>query len=99
MASSEPSWHPEALREAQEARDWYARRSGQAARGFLTSLEQAITAVAEAPDRYPKTRHGCRRFVFLNRYPFDLVFRVDGERIHVVAVAHHRRRPGYWRNR
>ena len=33
MASSEPSWHPEALQEAREARDWYASKSALAIEG------------------------------------------------------------------
>jgi hypothetical protein len=32
-------------------------------------------------------------------FPFSLLFRIDGEGLFVVAVAHQRRRPGYWRRR
>ena len=39
-----------------------------------------------------------RRYVF-PRYPFSLVYIVRGDVIEVVAVAHGRRRPGYWRSR
>jgi hypothetical protein len=33
------------------------------------------------------------------RYPFSLICIVRGDGIEVVAVAHGRRRPGYWRSR
>ena len=33
------------------------------------------------------------------RYPFTLVYLLRGDGIEVVAVAHGRRRPGYWRSR
>jgi len=39
-----------------------------------------------------------RRYAF-PRYPFSLVYILRGEDIEIVAVAHGRRRPGYWRAR
>lgn len=95
MASSDLNWHPEALAEAEAARDWYAARSPLAARGFLRELESAGRAVAEAPERWPQYFHGTRRFVFPRHYPFALVYRA-GSPVQIVAVAHTKRRPGFW---
>ncbi len=100
MATSEPRWHPDAVQDAEKARDWYAARSPFAARGFLLSLEDAIGAVLEAPRRWPERRFGCRLFVFPNRYPFSLAYRVlSGNLVEIVAVAHAKRMPEYWRGR
>jgi len=41
---------------------------------------------------------GIRR-VLLQRFPFAVVYQVEPELILIVAVAHQRRRPGYWRDR
>jgi toxin ParE1/3/4 len=30
------------------------------------------------------------------RFPYDVVYRIKEERILVLAIKHHRRRPGYW---
>lgn len=98
MASNEIEWHPGAIVEAEQARDWYAARSPFAARGFLLELQAAVRAVSEAPGRWPKYLHGTRRFLFLHRYPFSLVY-LEGPPVQVVAVAHERRRPGYWGER
>ncbi len=35
----------------------------------------------------------------LRRFPFGLIFRVDPGAVRIVAFAHNRRRPGYWRSR
>jgi hypothetical protein len=35
----------------------------------------------------------------LRRFPYLIVFREGMEGIEIVAVAHGRRRPGYWRDR
>ena len=58
----------------------------------------------EAPERWPVARRvpprlGARGYM-LKRFPYDIVYRLvgDGE-LEVVAVAHHKRRPGYWAKR
>jgi toxin ParE1/3/4 len=99
MASSEPLWHPEASAEAENARDWYATRSPFVARGFLLALEEAVAAVTEAPERWPKHRYGCRRYVFTNQYPYTLIYRLAKAGVEIVAVAHQKRQPTYWRRR
>lgn len=39
-----------------------------------------------------------RRFL-LRRFPYYLLYRVEEDWILVLAVGHHSRRPGYWRDR
>ena len=58
----------------------------------LTALLCATPRIGEPIDQ----RH--RRFP-MQRFPFGLIFRVDGELLRIVAVAHRRRLPGYWRER
>lgn len=42
---------------------------------------------------------GTRRLL-ARRFPYAVVYRVRGEQVvEIVAVAHYRRRPGYWRRR
>ncbi|MBI2214210.1 MAG: type II toxin-antitoxin system RelE/ParE family toxin [Acidobacteria bacterium] len=69
-----------------------------AAEAFVAEIDHAIERISEAPERYPETRHGRRRFVLFS-FPFDVVYRASGERIEIIAVAHHSRRPGYWTSR
>lgn len=98
MASNEPRWHPAAVTDVEEAKNWYAARSLLAARGFLLALDAAVAAVVENPSRWPKGRYGSRRYVFPNRYPFTLVYRL-GPPLQIVSVAHHKRRPAFWKRR
>jgi plasmid stabilization system protein ParE len=98
VASNEPRWHPDAIKDAETARNWYAERSPFAARGFLLALDAAVDAVVEAPHRWPQRSHGCRQYFFTSRYPFSLVYRLASG-IEIVAVAHHRRQPEYWAER
>ncbi len=98
MAPRSVRFHPEAEQEAQRAFQWYNERSASAARAFLADLDHAILRVTEAPARWPHYQGTTRRYIF-QRFPFSLIYRIMDDAIEVIAVAHHRRRPGYWSNR
>lgn len=91
-------FHPGAEEEAQQARSWYAERSASAADAFLAELDAAMSAISEAPLRWPRIHGGYRRFPLRN-FPFGIVYAVRADCVEVMAVAHDRRRPGYWRVR
>ena len=90
--------HPEAGIELREARRWYYERSALSATAFAHEVDHAVSRIREAPERYPSSEHGTRKFV-LQRFPFNVFYRARENEIVVVAVAHQKRRPGYWSNR
>ena len=92
------SFHPQANKEVEDAQAWYEERSLLAAAGFLHELSKAVRQIGEAPNRYPLALHGTRRVV-LERFPFNIFYRVGGSEVVVVALAHQKRRPGYWADR
>jgi plasmid stabilization system protein ParE len=92
------SFHPEAFREVEEAQVWYEERSMLAASGFLHELSLTLRRLSQAPHRYPAGLHGTRK-ILMDRFPFTLYCRVDDEEVTIVAVAHQKRRPGYWTDR
>ena len=66
--------------------------------GFLAELDRAVLQVSSTPERFSEHLLGTRRFLF-RRFPYLLVYRVLAEQVQVIAVAHGRRRPGYWEHR
>lgn len=90
--------HPKAFEEAETAHRWYAERNRVAAQSFLFELDHSVGRVAESPERWPKYGRGARRYVF-PRFPFSLIYRIKEDIVEVVAIAHHKRKPGYWRYR
>jgi len=91
-------FHPAALAELRKSADFYAVRSPQAAQQFALAMDQALQAVLADPQRYVRVsrrERGCR----VEKFPFQIIFRVVGDVIFVVAVAHAKRRPGYWKRR
>jgi plasmid stabilization system protein ParE len=90
--------HPEAARELEEAVDWYAERSPQAGDALAREVTRALTLIAAEPHLWPSFGAGTRRYL-LGRFPYSIVYRIGEGFIEVVAVAHHKRRSGYWRDR
>jgi toxin ParE1/3/4 len=88
----------EALAEMEESRAWYRKRSHSAEAAFLHEVDRAIDLVAEAPYRWPAYLLGTRRYVFTT-FPYSIVYLADDDLVNIIAVAHDKRRPGYWRKR
>jgi len=98
MPPSSIEVHPEALAEAKAAYDWYFERSPAAATAFIAELDAAVGAIGEAPQRCALYLARTRRYV-MRRFPYAVVFRERSSDIQILAFAHTRRRPGYWRKR
>ena len=91
-------FHPLAADEAEAATRWYRERNEVAAARFRRELDSAVDRISEHPEAGAPYHHNSRR-ILLRRFPFFVVYRLRQTRIDVVAVAHARRRPSYWRER
>ena len=79
--------------------DWYLERNVKAAESFVWEFERGLALIQETPRLWAKFEAGTRRYV-LRRFPYSIIYREFGEdTLEIVAVAHDKRRPGYWRNR
>jgi len=91
--------HPEVQQDLREAADFYRVQAGtRLSQSFLAEIEPSVGLLLRNPRFGAIWRHGRRRFV-TRRFPFGVVYSVVGEQIRILAVAHHGRRPGYWRGR
>jgi plasmid stabilization system protein ParE len=89
---------PEAEREAEAAADWYEQRRPGLGIEFVAELVAVLDGLVESPERHGRLAdHPAYRRARLRRFPFSAVFTIHGDEIEVVAVAHGRRFPGYWR--
>lgn len=91
-------FHPEPIVELSESADWYAERSPASARNFFAAVDKTIALIAVDPLRFVliDEKH---RACSVTKFPFQIVFRVDRDRMLILAVAHAKRRPAYWKNR
>ncbi|MGH9747288.1 MAG: type II toxin-antitoxin system RelE/ParE family toxin [Candidatus Acidiferrales bacterium] len=98
MTSTQVSFHPAAIDEAEAAARWYRERSRRAAARFVTDLFDVIDRVVGAPLRWPLHGRGTRK-AKLPCFPFLVIYRTSDTAVEILAVAHCRRRPNYWRDR
>ena len=98
MSQFAVEFHPLAADEAEAAERWYRERNETASARFRSELDRAVDLISERPKTGSPYLSNTRR-VLLRRFPFFVVFRVRGDDVQIVAVAHARRRPGYWRAR
>jgi toxin ParE1/3/4 len=62
---------------------------------FLEDVTTATEIISEFPECASVSRGSTRRKVLL-RFPYSLLYRINANGIHILAVAHNRRKPGYW---
>ena len=87
-----------ARRDFDESFDWYAARSTRTALRFVAAVDAAVTSLANDPMRFASP-DGVHHKCLIKKFPFRIVYRLVNEGVLIVAVAHAKRRPGYWRDR
>ena len=92
------AFHPEARTDFYDAIDWYEKERQGLGAPFISAVQHAISRAAEAPHHGSPMGADIRR-VFVDAFPYAVLYSVESTRLLVVAVAHFRRRPGYWKHR
>lgn len=91
-------FHPEAEEEFLEAVSYYEAEVPGLGERFDVEVRTAIALLLEYPEIGPFIDAALRKLV-LDRFPYYLIYSVSPEAVHIVAVAHERRKPGYWDER
>ena len=91
-------FHPEAQDEFIAAAQFFERKTENLGADFITLVQRTYERVAEFPNIGRPFGRRLRR-VLVPRFPYALLYRVEPQRIYVVAAMHLSRRPGYWRSR
>jgi len=84
-----------AQQELDDAFVWYNAQAANLGYDFLDEFDRAIRRSVAFPLGCPEIDPGLRRCL-LNRFPYGLIYGLDGEALVVVAVAHLHRKPSYW---
>ncbi len=92
-----------AVQEAVEAAAWYELQRPGLGREFAGAVQAALDLLeSEVWPLLPMSGAAGQRNVMrlmLRRFPYDVVVVERRDDILVLAIAHHSRRPGYWRDR
>jgi toxin ParE1/3/4 len=93
-----PVFHPTAEQELAAAMTIGEERGSGLGVELLSEVRRIVALLCETPNiGEPLDKH--RRRFPLRRFPFGLIYRVDGDKLRILALAHRRQRPGYWRGR
>lgn len=90
--------HVDAEAELDAAVSFYESVTPGLGKAFVADAENAITLLKNYPDAGLNLGRKLRK-LRLSRFPFSLIYQHEVQRILILAVAHHRRRPGYWKSR
>jgi toxin ParE1/3/4 len=92
------SFHPEAALELEEAAAFYEIRMLGLGKSFAAEVERTVSLIREFPDAGALVGVSRRR-VSVSGFPYSIVYRHTVHTILIIAVAHQRKRPSYWRDR
>jgi toxin ParE1/3/4 len=88
----------QAIFELEDAAHYYAATSEKLSLELRDEVDRALSYLCEFP-RAAKPIDRIHRSHKPHRFPYLLIYRIAGEELIVVAVAHTARKPGYWRKR
>jgi plasmid stabilization system protein ParE len=90
----------EARSELAEAIDWYQSQHPDFGHRFLRAFLEAVNKLVENPYLFQCLDDNIRRVrLRLKDFSYNLLYFIQEDRVVIVACAHAKRRPGYWRDR
>jgi plasmid stabilization system protein ParE len=89
-----------AVDELSDAVRWYEGRRVGLGGELFDAVTQAIELIESHPEiGEPTSADRQTRRTLVPRFPYQIVYRLRPDEIVIVAVAHLKRRPGYWKTR
>ena len=89
---------PDARAEFLDAVRYYEECKKGLGRRFRIAIETAVQHVLENPFLYRLLKAPFRRYL-LPKFPYSIIYSIEPDHIHIIAVAHLKRKPEYWLNR
>ena len=78
---------------------WYEEQRPGLGGEFFDAIVKSTFLIQNDPEIGTPSYDRRTRRVLVQRFPYQVVYRVLADDIVIVAVAHSKRRPGYWKNR
>lgn len=85
----------DASEELEAAVAYYNSQQQELGTAFLEEFENTVERIVDLPLAARVVRGDVRRKL-IHRFPFFVLYRPGPDEVTIVAVAHRRRRPGYW---
>ena len=89
---------PSARQDLHEASGWYHQINPDLSDEFIEAVNAAFIVIEKHAQLQQKIYNNFRK-VNLKKFPYKIIYQVGKEEITIIAVAHHKRHPGYWKRR
>lgn len=91
-------FHQAAKEELLSARDYYDDLVFGLGKSFILEIEKTINVNKRNPLAYPIIKQNIRKAVIM-KFPYSILYIIEGDKIYLLAIMHQKRKPLYWKNR
>lgn len=78
---------------------WYMTENSESlARRFYTTYQKTIEQICSMPSAYALLEEDYR-WKAVGKFPYKIIYRIEEDTIIVVAIAHNKRHPNFWKDR
>jgi plasmid stabilization system protein ParE len=88
----------EAEADLEEAAQWYEQGSAGLGVDLVARVRQTLASIGSMPEAFLEVQTGIRR-AQVQRFPYGVFYRRNGDVVEVIAVIHNRRSPTAWQRR
>jgi len=88
-------WRGEAIRDVQEAYNWYEAESKGTGERLLAELDEFVAFILEHPGGLPKWRSRYRKMT-LKKFPYQVIYQYEKDTVVIHSVFHSSRNPSRW---
>lgn len=88
---------PEADLELNDAADWYEQKARLGAE-FVTQVREVLNRIGRMPELYAVVHRNVRR-ARVRRFSYNIYYRLQNDRVEVIAILHAHRDPAARKNR
>jgi plasmid stabilization system protein ParE len=91
-------FHPSVRIDMDDAYTWYETQNPGRGEDFLSSVQKVLDRIQNNPEMHARIYGDVRRCL-TRRFPYGVFYRVEADRICIVAVYHAKRDPAGWKSR
>ncbi len=90
----------EAEEEMNASAQYYNQQSSGLGLDFLEEIDKSLQHIEKSPEKWPSYEQNIHKYN-IRRFPFSIfyIFEKNIDKIIIIAVAHQKRKPGYWKQR
>ena len=80
------------------SQEYYEEQQINLGNKFKSEVYNTLKRIQKFPNMFVKVKKDIRKCI-VNKFPFNILYAIEGNNILVIAIAHHHRNPDYWVDR